>query len=238
MKLSTHYYVLLLSEYTSRLFEGFRDTLIDIRTAGFPCKNPPDKKPSAPTASTTEPTRKFFSRVDERFSRFLYQDPLWVVLVGEQHFLSLFQQVTTHGDALIGFLPGDYTTNTPRDLGSIVWPIIKKALAGSDDRALFELEAATESKRIAVGIAAVEQTLEKEGAYLLFVEEAYQVKSSPAWKNANNESIEDPADILVERVLSGGGNVVFLDSESMIRYQRIALVSLTSAAERKFVFGA
>jgi hypothetical protein len=30
MKLSTHYYVLLLSEYTSRLFEGFRDTLIDI----------------------------------------------------------------------------------------------------------------------------------------------------------------------------------------------------------------
>ncbi len=238
MKLSTHYYVLSLSEDTSRLFEGFRDILIDIRTAGFPCKNPPDLKPSAPTASTTEPTRKFFGRVDERFSRFLYQDPLWVVLVGEQHCLSLFQQVTTHGDALIGFLPGDYTTNTPRDLGTIVWPIIKKALAGSNDRALFELEAATESKRIAVGIAAVGQTLEKEGAYLLFVEETYQVKSAPAWKNARNESIDDPVDILVERVLSGGGNVVFLDSESMIRYQRIALVSLLSAAERKSVFGA
>jgi len=36
MQLSIHYYVLSLSEQTSRLYEGFRDKLIDIRDANFP----------------------------------------------------------------------------------------------------------------------------------------------------------------------------------------------------------
>ncbi|MDZ4700775.1 MAG: hypothetical protein SH809_13785 [Rhodothermales bacterium] len=238
MKLSTHYYVLSLSEHTSRLFEGFRDTLIDIRANGFPFTIPTFKKPSAPTSSASDLLRDFFRRSDERFSGFFYQDPLWVVLVGEEHFLKTFQKLTTHADALIGTLSGDYSTVTTRDLGLIVWPIIKKALAGTTDRAMFDLEIATASKRIAIGIAAVGQTLEIEGVYLLFVEEDYQAKSATSlgskvghsWKNSNNESIDDSVGILVERVLSGGGNVVFLDSDSMIKYQRIALISPEFAA--------
>ena len=36
MQLSIHYYVLLLSEQMSRLYEGFRDKLIDIQNTHFP----------------------------------------------------------------------------------------------------------------------------------------------------------------------------------------------------------
>ena len=83
MQLSIHYYVLSLSAQTSRLFEGFRDTLIAIHNARFPFANSYALDESTAPRYSTEQLRDFFKKSDEHLAHYFNQDPLRVILVGE-----------------------------------------------------------------------------------------------------------------------------------------------------------
>ncbi len=107
MNLTTHYYVLSLSERTSRLYEAFRDTLVDILNKSFPIESP------AGTGDTVEPSlrenqlREFVRTADQHFDHYQRHDPLRLVVVGERNILSIFGSVTAHQDVLIGMVEGD-----------------------------------------------------------------------------------------------------------------------------------
>ena len=96
-----------------------------------------------------------------------------------------------------------------------------------------DLEEAAGSGSIVMGLDAVASSLASDVVYSLFLEEDYHVKSGSYGANEKslshradvNEAIIDPVDIQVERVLAKGGDVVFLGSGSMIKYQRIALIT-------------
>jgi hypothetical protein len=233
VKLTTHYYVLSLSEQTSRLYEAFRDGLIDIRNKAFPIES------SAGTSGTTDPTlrdgrlREFVRTADEHFDHYLRQDPHPLVVVGEKNSLSIFGSVTSHQDALIGRVEGDYAATSPHDLGRIVWPIVKEAMARTSERAMLSLEAAESSQTVASGIEAVGHLAGSEAGGTLFVEEDYQLKGGISETDHSlikpedldiQEVTDDAVDAIIEKVLEKGGNVVFLESGSLAKLQRIALV--------------
>jgi hypothetical protein len=230
MQRSIHYYVLSLSEQTNRLYEAFRDKLIDIQNTNFPFEFSID---AGNPASKDTRLREFFDQTKQRFAHYYEQDPLRLVVVGEKRNLAIYEALTTHQDVLIGMVEGDYTSTSSHDLGMIVWPIVKEAIGAVNKNALRDLATAAKVKKIVFGIDAVGQLAETETGSTLFVEEDYHVKGSihktdqslVISKHVNLlEVIDDVVDIIIEKVLKMGGTVSFLKSGSLIEFERIALI--------------
>lgn len=234
MPLSIRYYVLSLDARTSRLFEGFRDTLIDIQNTSFPFEAPSGHA-AVKQAPIAEALRDFLNTTDQHLAIYFQQDPLWIILAGEGRHLAFFKSVTRHQSAFIGEMEGDFSDVSAENLGRIAWPIVKHALANTDDRAIEELVKAGETKVIVAGLDAVERSVKSGPASSLFVEEDYRVKvdmfepeNRPALSPRvdGSEALDDAVDLVIESVLARGGNVTFLTSGTMMQFQRIALVEL------------
>jgi hypothetical protein len=233
LKLNTRYYVLSLSERSSRLYEAFRDTLIDIQNTGFPIHCSTVMAGTVAPALQHDQSREFIRTVDRHFDHYLRQDPLRFVVVGTKNILSMFESVTTHHDGLIGTVQGDYAATSPHDLGKIVWPIVKKAMAGTSEHALNALETAERSEHLAFGIETVGYLADSGMGGTLLVEEDYHLKGGFRETDHSlikpedldiREPIDDAVDVIIGKVLDKGGNVVFLDSGSLTRQGRIALI--------------
>ena len=233
MKLNTRYYVLSLSERSSRLYEAFRDTLIDIQNKGFPIDFAAVMTGTVEPALQPDQSREFIRTADRHFDHYLRQDPLRFVVVGEKNILSIFESVTTHHDGLIGTVQGDYAATSPHDLGKIVWPIVKNAMAGTNKHAMDDLETADRSQNVAFGIETVGYLADSGVGGTLFVEEDYRLKGgfretdhllTKAEDLDIREPIDDAVDAIIDRVLDKGGNVVFLDSGSLTKHRRIVLI--------------
>lgn len=234
MNLTTHYYVLSLSERTSRLYEAFRDTLIDILNKGFPIESPASVGETVEPGPRDNQVREAIRTADRHFDHYLRQDPLRLVVVGEKKYLSIFGSVTSHRDVMIGTVEGDFTGTSPRDLGKIVWPIVKEVMAGTGERAAFDLETAENSRHIASGIDAVGHLAGSGTGDTLFVEEDFHMKGGIRKTDHSlirsedldiREAIDDAVDAVIEKVLENGGKVIFLASGSLAKLQRIALVT-------------
>jgi len=230
MQLSIHYYVLSLSELTTKLYEGFRDKLIDIQNTNFPFEISID---AANPASKNTQLRKFFSQTDQRFAHYYQQDPLRLVVIGEKNDLAIFEAVTTHWETVIGTVKGKYTVTSSHDLGKIVWPVVKEAIAGATKNAMHDLASAAKAKKVVSGISAVGQSAETETESTLYVEEDYHVKGSIRKTDHSLilskhvdiwEVIDDVVDLIIEKVLTMGGTVIFLNSGALIKLERIALI--------------
>jgi hypothetical protein len=233
MQPSIHYYVLSLSKRTSLFYEGFRDKLIDIHDVNFPIGSTSENCAPPKPVLMGNPLKEICQQTDRRFSHYYKQDPLRWVAVGQKDVLDIFKSITCHMEALIGTVEGDYILTSRHDLGKIVWPVVKEAIAGTDKNALHDLSTAAGLKKVVFGIEAVGQSAETQMGSVLYVEEDYQVRGSirksdhslVLSKHVNLwEVIDDVVDIIIEKVLKLGGNVVFLKSGSLQKFDRIALV--------------
>jgi hypothetical protein len=234
VKLTTHYYVLVLGGQTSRLYEAFRDTLIDIRNKAFPIESSAAKPGSVDPAPVNGRLLEFIRTADQHFDHYFKQDPLRLIVVGEKKSLSIFNSMTTHQDALLGSVEGDYAATSPHDLGRIVWAIVKTVMAGTNGKAMRDLEAAESSQGTAYGIDAVAHLAGSRTRDTLFVEEDYRMKGGVREMDHSlikaedldiQESIDDAVDTIIEKVLEKDGKVIFLESGSLTKLQRIVLVT-------------
>jgi hypothetical protein len=226
VSLSTHYYVLSLTAGTSLLFEAFRDFLIELENRGFPVAGP---REGARPRSDGE-LRKLTRTVDSCFGRHYAVDPLKVVVVGEKNMIAAFGSVTTHGHAVVGYMEGDYTCTTSRDLGQIVWPVVREAMSGVVDTAMRDFQAQAARGMIASGLDSVARQVAKGVRTTLLVEEDYHMKGSLAGTGESlvissevdvRDEIDDAIDAVIEKALKAGGNVIFTPSGSLREQQRI-----------------
>lgn len=233
MSPSIWYYTLLLSETSSRLFEGFRDTLIEIEEGGFP-SGAFLKVPHPVEPIRMEHQRKeFYVTLDRSFAHFYDQDPLKLVLVGANGSPSIFRSVSAHEEDILGSIEGSYDATSVHDLGRIVWPVVKEALAGARDNALHELHEAVRARKVASGLDDVWRSVEAGRGGRLLVEEDYHVRGSIARFHPSlviceevdvRDVLDDVVDVLIERVLEKEGTVVFLDGGSLTSHQRMVLL--------------
>jgi hypothetical protein len=230
MQMSIHYYVLLLSGQTSRLYEGFREKFIDIEDSNFPFKSSfIAGKPSPNGASL----REFIRQTDERFAHYFKQDPLRLIVIGEKRIMAIFEALTAHKEIIIGKVEGNYLMTSLHDLGMIVWPVVKEVIAGVNKNAIRDLVKAEREKKIVSGINNVGLAAETEINPTLYVEDDYHVRGSILKsdqavifsKRLNLlDVLDDVVDFIIEKVLKMGGTVIFLDNDSLKKLKRIALV--------------
>ncbi|HEX6790808.1 MAG TPA: hypothetical protein VF247_05825 [Candidatus Krumholzibacteria bacterium] len=219
VKLSTHYYVLSLSDRTNRLYEAFRDSLIDIENTWFPMAS--SRTLAQPDLNDAQ-LRSLLIRVDHHFGHYYTQDPLGMVLAGSSRSQEMFSAVTRYSGVIIGRTTGDVSSTSVNDLGSIVWPIVKGVMASAGQKLERELEAAILAHNIASGIDAVRRSVEAGVGATLLVEESYRLP--PPESSSLEDDTDNVVDVVIDGVLSLGGNVIFLENGSLERFQRIALI--------------
>lgn len=234
--LSTHYYVLSLGTGTCSLFEAFRDLMIEVGNQGFPVAAAPE---GTPGPADDGHLRKIAVAVDECFSRHYIPDPLGLVLVGEKDILTAFLSVTAHRDAVIGRIDGDHTATSSRDLGQIVWPVVKEAMSGILDDAMRDLEAQEEERGSVSGIEAVARAAKRGERGTLLVEDDYHLRGSIEITNRSpvissdidvRDVTDDVVDAVIDKVLESGGNVVFAPRGSLAGRDRIVLLDREAEA--------
>lgn len=219
MKPSTHYYVLSLSEDTNRLYEAFRDSLIDIKNTWFPLESAHGAR--HPALNDVQ-LRTHLQRVDHHFAHYFEQDPLGLVVAGKERHLSAFAAVTAYSGVIIGCVDGDHSATSPRDLGKIVWPLVKGVMAGAAEKIQRELGVAVHAHNVAVGIDAVGQSVDSGIAATLLVENSYRADAPRS--TALIDDGDNVVDGVIEKVLALGGKVIFAEDGSLHRFQQIALI--------------
>ena len=119
--------------------------------------------------------------------------------------------VTVHGRAVIGLVPGDHTATSPRDLGQIVWPVVKTAMSQETERVLRNLARAATADRAVRGLEAVAARVQKGSRGILLVEEDYHVRGgldrtgrSPVVTSMVDvrDALDDAVDAVIEKALA------------------------------------
>jgi hypothetical protein len=233
LKTGPHYYVLSLGGRANVLFEAFRDTLINIENGGFPVIAA--EGPSAPGATGEGDRRRqdTLRTVDRCFGAYHRQEPLRLVITGEEEALSMFSELTAYQDAVVGCVVGDYSETSLRDLGKIVWPVVRYAISGIEDRALHDIETAASRHRIVSGIEAVSRELGAAMGATLIVEADYHLRGTVYELGATLKlspeidvmaTMDDVVDVVIEKTLSAGGHVVFVASGVLKHMHRMVLL--------------
>lgn len=235
------YWVLVLSEKPTRLFEGVRDTLIEIRDESFPMVHTgPGGEAPLPggfgirkSAYRDERHRQFFRQVDAALRSYLLDDPLPLAVVGVDRFLAFFNEVSNHKEHIMTTLTGSHSrTSLPR-LSALVWPLVEKNLAERRRLVLSELDQAISERKYASTIGEVWRLAQEGRGKLLLVEENFHYPAridasglylEPAEVEAGPDVLDDAVDELIKTVLEKQGKVVFVEDGQLTQHQRIALI--------------
>lgn len=241
MNRTPRYWTLALSEKPTRLFEGTRDSLVEVQTGGFPLTHagPGGERPLPggfgieKTTYRDERHRQFFRQVDTALKPFLAEDPLPLAVVGVDRLLAFFNEVTDHQAVIVTTLTGSHDKTSAHELGQLIWPLVKANLAEQRRQVLAELDKAVGAQKSASAVGEVWRLAHEGRGRLLLVEEDFHF---PARVDATgmhltsadgpdaHDVMDDAVDEIIETVLSKQGQVVFVDNGRLEAHQRIALI--------------
>lgn len=242
---ATRYYVLVLSEKPTRLFEGLGDSLEEIVDAGFPMT---DEGPrgtgtvahrlrTSHAAHLDAKHQEFFRRVDRSLGEVMAMEALPLIAVGVGRYLSYFRDVSAHDDRVIGWIEGSHDRTPPHELAALVRPEVEAARAAGVKGALERLDEAVGAKRAALGLDDAWQAAVAHRVATLLAENGYhepalrldggarvRAASETEAAAAGADGLDDAVDELVELVLAGGGEVVFVDDGALSDRGRIGAI--------------
>lgn len=235
------YWILVLSEKPTRLFEGVRDALTEIKEGEFPMTHlGPGGAESLPggfgikrSGIRDEYDRQFFRHVDEAFGPFFANDPLPLAIVGVKRNLAFFDEVSKHNKSTLCTLEGSHDKTSPHELGALIWPLVLESLAIQRKEIFTKLEKAIGARLFASGIQSVWQAAHEGRGAILLVEQGFHTSARvdstginliPADNLAERGVLDDAVDELIEITLAKGGQVVFTEDGTLELHQRIILI--------------
>ncbi len=240
MNRTPRYWVLALSEKPTRLYEAARDDLIDVTTGAFPMThNLPGgatRLPGGEGINSSESRdrfhEQFFRSVDQEYDKVTKDDPLPLAVVGVDRYLAFFRQVSTKND-VVAEVKGNYDHLNAHDLGQVVWPHVKEALAERRAKVFGQLDAAIGARKWASTVGEAWRYAHQGRGQLLLLEENYHAPAKLSDDGMNIlvsdrpedlDVMDDAADVVVEEVLQKGGRVVFVPDGSLKDHGRVALI--------------
>ena len=238
---SPRYYVLVLSEQPTRLFEATHDKLEEVRS-GFPLEHTgPGGATAMPgghgvqqSAYRDEYDRQFFRKVDQELSQVLAADPLPIVVTGVTRNLAFWDELSTNKAQCAGTLEGSHDSTNHHELGQLVWPVMQKYMASQRAEVLERLGDAIGAKKYAAGMGECWQMAQEGRGEVLLVEEDFHYPGQlhpsgllmPAEADlADADFMGDAVDDLIECVLDKGGRVVFVDNGGLETHGRVAMIT-------------
>ncbi|MDX2239962.1 MAG: hypothetical protein NW224_04685 [Leptolyngbyaceae cyanobacterium bins.302] len=234
---SQRYWVLLLSQGSTRLLAGTGETLEEVQDQNFPMSmtGPGATAPlpyEADSSYLDDRHRRFFQQVDSAFAEYAKYEELPLIVGGVVRQVSFFQEVSQYPAAMTKTLSGNFDRASLHELSPQVWSIVQSMRQTQRADALQELDQAIGEQRVVAAIEEVWRLAQDGRGKLLLVEKDYHV---PAVLNAAGqfETVEqvggafvmdDAVDEIIEAVLAKGGKVITVDNDALTQHQRIALI--------------
>ena len=234
-----HYYVLVLSEKPTRLFNCFAEHAEEVKLGGFPMEHTGPGGASRLTGGVGENpsnqrdlARKAFVRsVGEEFEEVMKIESLPLVVTGTEDFLADFKTETKFGKELIAEVAGSYDYATPHDLSKAVWPAAKEGFDKRRVESMQILENSVGASKASSGVSQVYEAAREGRVNLIFVEEDYRQSAILDDSGAIIEIVDDPnnplsqddlVDLAILEVIRHNGRAVFTDSGALQQFDRIA----------------
>ncbi len=241
MNRTPRYWVLVLSDLATQLYEGTHTDLVRVDEEGFPLSHQgPGGQQSLPggvgvnkSAVRDEFDRQFFRRVDETLKPFIQDDPLQLVVVGVDRNLAFFNQVTNHSNAILTTLTGAHDKTSAHELSKLVWPRVEAKLAEQRAQVFVELDRAVSEQKYVSGVGEAWRLAREGRGKLLVVEQDFHFPArvdetgmhlTAAHDATAPDVIADAVDETIETVLSKQGRVRFVANGTLDAHQRIALI--------------
>lgn len=139
------YWVLLLSQETTRLLAGTGDTLEEVHDKNFPMQmtGPGATAPlpySADSSYLDDRHRRFFQQVDSAFTLYAQDESLPLIVGGVDRQVSFFREVSQHSLSIAGTLSGNFDKATIHELTPQVWSIVQSERIAQQADALQSLD--------------------------------------------------------------------------------------------------
>lgn len=153
MHRAQRYWVLLLSQASTRLLAGTGETLEQIHDKNFPMEmTGPGGTTALPFDSDSsyldDRHRRFFQQVDTAFTEYAQDDSLPLIVGGVVRQVSFFQEVSQHASAIAGTLGGNLDKATLPELAPQTWEIVQSVRQSQQADALQLLDDAISAQLV------------------------------------------------------------------------------------------
>lgn len=230
------YWVLLLSQASTRLIAGTGETLEEVQDANFPMQmsGPGATAPlpyHADSSYLDEMHRQFFRQVDRTFGLYTQDDSLPLIVGGVDRQVSFFQEVSEQSQSIVGALSGNFDRATLSELAPDVWSIVQSVRKAHQANALEALDSAMNTRSVVSTIEEAWRLANQGRGKLLLVEKNYHVPAILTKDGGlelvdqvgGTDIMDDAVDEVIEAVLAKGGNIALMDDGTLANHQQIAL---------------
>uniref|UniRef100_A0A832GY64 Chemotaxis protein n=1 Tax=Oscillatoriales cyanobacterium SpSt-402 TaxID=2282168 RepID=A0A832GY64_9CYAN len=237
MHRALRYWVLLLSQASTRLLAGTGETLEEVHDQNFPMQmtGPGATAPlpyEADSSYLDDRHRRFFQQVDSAFTTYAKDETLPLIVGGVDRQISFFQEVSQHAATIAGTLTGNYDRASIPEITPHVWSLMQTVRESHQTGALQELDNAIGAQKIVSTIEEVWRLAQDGRGKRLLVEKNYHVPAIVTEDGrlelvdqpGGTEIMDDAVDEIIEVVLAKGGNVATVDDGALSAQQRIALI--------------
>jgi hypothetical protein len=237
MHRALRYWVLLLSQASTRLLAGTAETLEEVSNSNFPMEmtGPGATAPLPYLADSSyldDRHRRFFQQVDNAFTPYAKDEELPLIVGGVDRQISFFQEVSQYTSTIAGTLTGNFDRAAVHELSSQVWPIVQSIREVQQDDALQELENSVGAKKVVFSIEEVWHLTQQGRGKQLLVEKNYHVPAiltvngqlELVEQSGGTEVMDDAVDEIIELVLAKGGKVTLVEDGALSVDQPIALI--------------
>jgi hypothetical protein len=241
MNRSLQFWVIALSDKSTRLYLGVRDYLSEVTEGGFPMvfqasagtEPLPKDYGIDKSAYLDERHKLFFREVNKAFKKFAGTEKYPVVLAGVERHIAWYNEVGNHAGSIAGTLTGNYDHTSSHELSKLAAPIIESHLAKLRSLKLKELETAVGLDKYASGIDGCWRAAYEGRVSALLVEEDYMYPAEldrernqlkPVSDSTLPGVIDDAVDELIEAVIAKGGEVFFVDKGSLGVHKSVAAI--------------
>lgn len=231
------YWVLLLSQSSTRLLAGTGEILEEINDENFATQmTGPGATAPLPYDSDSsyrdDRHRRFLQKVDGDFTNYAQDESLPLIVGGVDRQVSFFQEVSQHSSAIAGNIIGNFDKISIHEIIPQVWPIVQSVRETERVNALQQLEDAVSAQKFVSTIGEAWRLATQGRGKLLLVEKSYHEPAILS-ENGGIELVNDPGgtdvmddavDEVIEVVLAMGGDVLLVGDETLSLHQRIALI--------------
>ena len=238
---SPRYIALLLSEQPTRLFKGYRDSLVEVENSRFPktyegpgvTEELPDGKGINKSGYLDDMMRSFFRQVDKSLTDVLKAEKLTIALLGVERNVSYFKHVSENFDKVIAVKHGSYDKLSAHEISKLIWPEVERSLAVKRRDLLAMLENSKKDNKFAAGLNELWKLGLEGRIQTIFVDKDYDpaaVLDDNGLKVLDNGEkdvpgvMDDVVDELVETVINKSGDVVFFEKDDLSKYDRVAAI--------------
>jgi hypothetical protein len=227
-----HYYILSITKNKVRLLLGLNDKIEkEIHNEDFPYLNihhTTDNVKLQEADVVDGLLKEFFNTADKRFKKYYYENPLPLILLGDERNIAFYQEQMDIKGLVIGTASGSYDEASDHHLVQVTQPLIKKYLEEQQEKALGDIALAQGKQLLLVDLTDIYRAAADGRAATLYIEKNYFQPGTideGVITLSTDPSSEDVTLQIIDNVIEKGGNVVFMEGNTLNEFNGIALAT-------------